>query len=176
MLVNMVRENKAAATADVSQKIFVVRSRRVLLDSDLAALYGVTTKAFNQAVRRNIGRFPEDFLITLTDHELTILRSQSVTLRLPHGKHRKYPPLAFTEHGAVMAATVLNSPRAVEMSVYVVRVFTRLRAMLASNAELARKLDAIEKSVVVLDADSRRQFKELRALVFSLAVPPTKEQ
>jgi hypothetical protein len=99
-----------------------------------------------------------------------------VTLRLPHGKHRKYPPLAFTEHGAVMAATVLNSPRAVEMSVYVVRVFTRLRAMLASNAELARKLDAIEKSVVVLDADSRRQFKELRALVFSLAVPPTKEQ
>jgi hypothetical protein len=176
MLGDMVKVNNAAAPADVSQKIFIVRGQRVLLDSDLAALYGVTTKAFNQAVRRNVSRFPEDFLIRITDQELTILRSQFVTLRLPHGQHRKYPPLAFTEHGAVMAASVLNSPRTVEMSVYVVRVFTRLRAMLASNAELARKLEKLEKSVTVLDADTRRQFREVRAAIFSLAGPPVPEQ
>ena len=99
-----------------------------------------------------------------------------MTLRLPHGQHRKYRPLAFTEHGAVMAATILNSPRAVAMSVYIVRAFVRLRAMLENNAQLARKLDALEKSVVVLDADTKRQFKELRAVVFSLASPPAKKQ
>jgi len=84
--------------------------------------------------------------------------------------------MAFTEHGAVMAATILNSPRAVAMSVYIVRAFVRLRSMLESNAQLARKLDSLEKSVAVLDADTRRQFKELRAVVFSLAGPPTREQ
>jgi hypothetical protein len=84
--------------------------------------------------------------------------------------------LAFTEHGAVIAATVLNSPRAVEMSVYVVRAFVRLRALLASSTQLARKLDSLEKSVAVLDADAKRQFKELRAIVFALAGPPVREQ
>ena len=92
------------------------------------------------------------------------------------GQHRKYPPLAFTEHGAVMAATILNSPRAAAMSVYIVRAFVRLRVLLQSNAQLARKLDALEKSVTVLDADTKRQFKELRAVVFSLAPPPTQQQ
>jgi hypothetical protein len=84
--------------------------------------------------------------------------------------------LAFTEHGAVMAATVLNSPRAVELSVYVVRAFVEMRAILSSSVQLARKLDALEKTVVVLDANSRRQFKELRTLVFSLAMPPAKDR
>ena len=176
MLGDMAKKNEAAAPTNVSQKIFILRGQRVMLDSDLAALYGVTTKAFNQAVRRNISRFPEDFMIRLTDQDLMILRSQFVTLRLPHGRHRKYPPLAFTEHGAVMAATVLNSPRAVAMSVYVVRVFSRLRAMLSSNAELARKLERLEKSVTVLDADTRRQFHEVRAAILSLAGPPVPEQ
>jgi hypothetical protein len=84
--------------------------------------------------------------------------------------------LAFTEHGAVIAATVLNSPRAVEMSVYVVRAFVRLRALLASSTQLARKLDSLKKSVAVLDADAKRQFRALRAIVFALAGPPVREQ
>jgi hypothetical protein len=97
-----------------------------------------------------------------------------VTLNVGRGYNLKYLPLAFTEHGAIMAATILNSPRAVEMSVHIVRVFTRLKALLATNAQLARKLDALEKTVAVGDADTKRQFKELRSIVFSLAMPPTK--
>ena len=176
MLGGMVKENNAAVPTDMSQKIFIVRGQRVLLDSDLAALYGVATKAFNQAVRRNRERFPDDFVMQLTESEASFSRSQFVTLKTGRGHNVKYLPLAFTEHGAVMAATVLNSPRAVEMSVYVVRVFTRLRAMLASNAELARKLEKLEKSVTVLDADARRQFREVRAAILSLAGPPVSEQ
>jgi hypothetical protein len=161
---------------EVSQRIQVIRGQRVLLDSDLAALYGVTAKRLNEQVRRNAERFPEDFVLRLTNQELLALRSQIATLKTGRGQHRKYPPLAFTEHGAVMAATILNSPRAVGMSVYIVRAFVRLRTMLEGNAQLARKLDELEKSVAVLDADTRRQFKELRTDVFSLASPPAREQ
>ncbi len=172
----MRKDEASAGLPEISQKIYIIRGQRVLLDSDLAALYGVTTKVFNQAVRRNIRRFPEDFLMCLTNQEVAALRSQIVTLKTGRGKHSKYRKLAFTEHGAVMAATVLNCPRAVQMSVYVVRAFVRLRALLASNTQLARKLDTLEKSVAVLDADTMRQFKELRAVVFALAGPPVREQ
>ena len=165
-----------AVAPEISQSIYVVRGQRVLLDSDLAALYGVPTKVFNQAVRRNILRFPDDFLFSLTNQEVVSLRSQIVTLKAGRGQHSKYGKLAFTEHGAVMAATVLNSSRAIEMSVYVVRAFVRLRSLLASNVQLARKLDVLEKTVAVLDADTRRQFKELRAVVFALAGPPVRDQ
>src|SRR3954470_9690865 len=96
-----------------------------MLDETLAELYGVQTKAFNQAVRRNRERFPPDFLLEIDSNEWEILRSQIVTLRFGRGRHRKYLPLAFTEHGAIMAATILNSPRAVQMSVYVVRAFVK---------------------------------------------------
>jgi ORF6N domain len=113
----------------------------VLLDAELAALYGVNTK---EQVRRNRERFPADFMFQLTDEEHTALRSQFATLKLGRRQHRKYLPYAFTEHGAIMAATILNSPRAVEMSVYVVRAFVRLRELLASNTALARKLDELE--------------------------------
>jgi hypothetical protein len=161
---------------DVSRQIRVIRGQRVLLDSDLAALYGVKTLRLNEQVRRNAGRFPEDFILRLTNQELASLRSQFAILKKGRGQHRKYPPLAFTEHGAVMAATILNTPRAATMSVYIVRAFVRLRALLLNNAQLARKLDELEKSVAVLDADTKRQFKELRSVVFSLAMPPAKEQ
>ena len=161
---------------EVSQRIRVIRGQRVLLDSDLAALYGVKTLRLNEQVRRNSDRFPEDFVFRLTNHELASLRSQFAILKTGRGQHRKYPPLAFTEHDAVMAATILNSPRAATMSVYIVRAFVRLRSILEGNVQLARKLDALEKSVAVLDADTRRQFKELRAVVFSLATPPNREQ
>ena len=142
----------------------------------MAALYGVTTKAFNQAVRRNRARFPPDIAFQLSDQEAKSSRSQIVTLNVTRGRNLKYLPLAFTEHGAIMAATILNSPRAVEMSVHVVRAFTRLKALLASNANFARRLDSLEKSVAIMDADTRRQFKELRSIVFSLAMPGTKDQ
>ncbi len=172
----MTAESGASSPLEVSQKIRMVRGQRVLLDSDLAALYGVKTLRLNEQVRRNAERFPEDFILRLTNQELGSLRSQFAILKTGRGQHRKYPPLAFTEHGAVMAATILNSPRAAAMSVYIVRAFIRLRSMLESNAQLARKLDVLEKSLAVLDADTRRQFKELKAVVFALAAPPSKEQ
>jgi len=132
--------------------IMVIRGQRVILDSDLAKIYGVTTKAFNQAVKRNFERFPVDFMFRLTADELTnvssqpALRSQFVTSKTGRGG-RRYAPYAFTEHGAVMAANVLNSERAVAMSVYVVRAFVKLREVLASTAELAKKLDILERKL-----------------------------
>jgi hypothetical protein len=110
---------------DIAARIRWARGQRVLLDSDLAALYGVTTKAFNQAVRRNMDRFPDDFLLRLTDDEAGSLRSQIVTLKTGRGQHRKYPPLAFTEHGCLMLSNVLRSARATEVSVLIVRAFVR---------------------------------------------------
>jgi hypothetical protein len=101
---------------DFDPQIVDVRGQRVMLDETLAELYGVPTKVFNQAVRRNRARFPPDFLLEVDAEEWKILRSQIVTLRFEHGRHRKYLPLAFTEHGAIMAATILNSPRAIQMS------------------------------------------------------------
>ena len=134
-----------APIESIAQRILVVRGRKVLLDADLALLYGVTTKRFNEQVRRNAGRFPEDFMLQLTPEEWSPLRSHFATLKTGRGTHRKYLPLAFTEHGAIMAATILNSSRATEVSVYVVRAFVRLRELLRSNSELARRLDQLEK-------------------------------
>ncbi|HVW69474.1 MAG TPA: ORF6N domain-containing protein [Steroidobacteraceae bacterium] len=105
----------------ITRAILVLRGHKVLLDTELATLYGVTTKRFNEQVRRNRERFPEDFMFQLTAAELAALRSQIATLKGGRGQHRKYLPYAFTEHGAIMAATILNSRRAIEMSIYVVR-------------------------------------------------------
>ncbi len=131
----------------IESRILLVRGHKVLLDADLAALYGVGTKRFNEQVRRNAARFPEDFMFRLSAEEWDSLRSQFATLKTGRGQHRKYLPLAFTEHGAIMAATILNSPRATEVSVYIVRAFVRLRELLASNKELARRLDQLEKKL-----------------------------
>jgi hypothetical protein len=123
----------------------------VLLDADLASLYGVSTKRFNEQVRRNAPRFPADFMLQLTTEEWTSLRSHFATLESGRGRHRKYLPLAFTEHGAIMAATILNSPRATQVSVYVVRAFVRLREFVASHKELARRLEAHENKLATHD-------------------------
>ena len=131
-------------TEDITRAILVLRGHRVLLDTELATLYGVTTKRFNEQVRRNAKRFPVDFMFQLTAEEISSLRSQIATLKLGRGQHRKYLPYVFTEHGAIMAATILNSPRAIEMSVYVVRAFVQLRELLASNKELARRFAQLE--------------------------------
>ena len=131
----------------IAERIFIVRAHKVILDSDLAALYEVPTKRFNEAVKRNLAKFPADFMFVLTTAEWAALRSQIATLKPGRGQHRKYPPYVFTEHGAIMAATLLNSPRAVEVSVYVVRAFVQLREFLAANKDLARQLRALEQRI-----------------------------
>ncbi len=131
--------DSALTPKPIEDQIFLVRGQKVLLDADLAALYGVEVKALNQAVKRNPDRFPSDFVFRLTPEEDEALRSQIVTSKSSRGG-RRYAPYAFTEHGAIMAASVLNSPRAVEMSIYVVRAFLRLREMLATHKALAAKL------------------------------------
>ena len=149
----------------------MIRGQRVLLDTDLASLYGVTVRRFNEQVRRNSKRFPDGFVFHLTFNELRTNWSQVAT----SSKKYRGPgrlPLVFTEHGAIMAATILNSPRAVEMTVYVVRAFVKLRELLASNTELARKLEALEKSVATLDARTRRQFEEVYRAIRALMAPP----
>ncbi|MGB5131708.1 MAG: ORF6N domain-containing protein [Steroidobacteraceae bacterium] len=160
---------RKADPALVAQRIFIIRGQRALLDSDLAELYGVPTARLNQQVRRNRKRFPIDFAFQLTNHELANLMLQFATSSW--GGVRK-APIAFTEHGAIMAATVLNSPRAVEMSVYVVRAFVKLREVLASSTELAHKLEALEKSVATLDAKTRKQFEEVYRAIRALMAPP----
>lgn len=141
-----------------------IRGVQVLLDSDLAAIYGVATKVFNQAVKRNADRFPDDFAFRLTPAEFEALRSQSVTTKPGRGG-RRYLPMAFTEHGAIMAATVLNSLRAVEMSIFVVRAFVRLRDLARTHAELAGHLDALERRVTAHDGDLKQVFAALRQLL-----------
>lgn len=129
----------------VSQGIFTLRNQRVILDADLAAIYGVETGSLNRAVKRNIRRFPPDFIYQLASEEIRGLRCQ-VGISRKHGG-RRYRPFVFTEHGAIMAAAVLNSPRAVQMSVFVVRAFVRMRAALSDTAALARKLALLESEV-----------------------------
>ena len=126
----------------VESKILVLRHEKVILDSDLALLYGVPVKRLNEQVKRNHERFPSDFMFRLTGKEQKILRSQIATSKNGSGG-RRYLPHAFTEHGAIMAATVLNSKRAVQMSVFVVRAFVRLRQLLATNRRLASKIDEL---------------------------------
>jgi hypothetical protein len=130
----------------IERKILFIRGEKVILDIDLAELYGVETKRLNQQVRRNLGRFPADFLFQLSDTEYSSLRSQFATSNEGRGG-RRYLPFAFTEHGAIMAASVLNTPRAVEMSVFVVRAFVRLRNFLATRKELAEKVAELERKM-----------------------------
>ena len=165
----------AKLTSVPSVQILPIRGQRVLLDSQLAELYGVPTKRLNEQVRRNAERFPADFLLELSDQEVMASRSQFATLNKGRGHNLKYRPMAFTEHGAIMAATVLNSPRAVQMSVYVVRAFVKLRELLASNSALAKRLEALERSVAALDADTRRQFDQVYEAILGL-IGPAKRQ
>jgi len=173
---------KAQSTAlapppDITRTILVLRRQRVILDAELASLYGVPTKALNQAIKRNAERFPEDFMFRLTRAETEALnRSQFVTGSQKH-RDPRFAPFAFTEHGAIMAATVLNSPRAVEMSLYVVRAFVQLREWLSSNKELAARLDQlearIEKKLVTHDDAIAAILSAIREL---MQPPPAKRR
>lgn len=160
----------------VTHRIVVLRGQRVILDSELAALYGVQTKRFNEAVKRNAEKFPADFMFQLTQEEFANLRSQIATSSLDgadtgHGG-RRYLPRVFTEHGALMAATVLSSPRAVEVSIYVVRAFVQLRDMANTHQGLAKRLDALEEKTEALamshDTFSRNTRNQLRQIFEAL--------
>jgi hypothetical protein len=141
----MAKQSTAFIPAErIERAILLIRDHKVIIDSDLAALYGVPTKRLNEQVRRNRERFPEDFMFQLTRAEYDSLRSQFATLKAGRGQHRKYLPYVFTEHGALMAATILNSPVAVQVSIQIVRTFVRLRQLLATHAALARKLAELE--------------------------------
>lgn len=170
--------NSPVPVEGIAHAIHVIRGHRVMLDADLATLYGVTTKRLNQQLRRNRGRFPADFAFQLTVEEAQDLRLQIVTsngapqtaaLRYQIGTSnrlgrggRRYLPYAFTEHGAVMLASVLNSPVAVEASIQVVRAFVQLRSMLAAHADLARKLAQLEQRY---DSQFRVVFDAIRRLM-----------
>ena len=135
-----------AGLAPLEQRIYTVRGQRVMLDSDLAEVYGVTTFNLNKAVRRNADRFPDDFAFQITAQEVANLKFQIGISSSGHGGRRK-PAWVYTEHGAVMAANVLNSKRAAQMSIFVVRAFIKMRAVLSDNRGLARKLVALEKEL-----------------------------
>ena len=138
-------KNRSLVPEDrIEQAILIIRNQKVILDSDLAALYEVETKNLNKAVQRNITRFPADFMFRLTKDESLSLRFQFGTLKNARGAHRKYLPYVFTEHGALMAATVLNSERAVAMSLAIIRTFVKLRQILSLNKDLSRRLDELE--------------------------------
>jgi len=162
----------------IEEKILVIRGKKVILDRDLARLYGVSTKALNQAVKRNVDRFPEDFMFQLTMDEASAplvqrpvarSRSQTVTLNTTRGKNIKYRPYAFTEHGILMLSSVLKSDRAVQVNIQIMRAFVRLRELLTSNTELLRRLDDLE---FTHDENFRVVFKALRQLM----APPVKKR
>jgi hypothetical protein len=156
----------ADSNASPSIPIITLRGLRVILSQDLAEIYAVETRALNQAMRRNAARFPEDFAFQLTAAETRKLASsRSQTVILKRGQNVKYPPVAFTEHGALMAATVLNSPRAVQMSVYVVRAFISLRQFAMHRKELHSRLEQIERQLGAHDRELKEIVHALRSLV-----------
>ena len=150
----------------VAERIVELRGERIILDSDLAGIYGVTTKVLNQTVKRNAERFPSDFAIRLNRTEIEATRrSRSQLVTLKRGQNVKYLPWAFTEHGALMAASLLNSARAVEMSVFVIRAFVRLRDLARTHARLAVSLSVLERRVTEHDRELKEVIAALRALI-----------
>ena len=152
----------ALQAGQISRAILVVREQRVLLDADLAQLYGAETKILNQAVRRNLSRFPDDFMFQLSPEEQAALRSQFVTLNVGRGRHRKFRALAFTEQGVAMLSSVLRSPRAIAVNIEIMRAFVEMRRTLESTEGLARKLEALERKY---DGQFAHVFEAIRQLV-----------
>ncbi|MBE7463831.1 MAG: ORF6N domain-containing protein [Planctomycetes bacterium] len=148
----------------IERAILLIRGHKVLLDSDLAALYGVTTKRLNEQVKRNLRRFPEDFMFVLSAEEALVLRSQSATSKEGRGG-RRYLPRVFTEQGVAMLSTVLNSERAIEVNIEVMRAFVRLRRLLAGHEDLRRKIEGLE-------AKYDKQFAVVFDAIRQLMTPP----
>jgi hypothetical protein len=160
----------------IASRILLLRNQKVLLDSDLAELYGVGARRLNEQVKRNRERFPQDFIFELDAGVFRNLKSQ---FAISSWGGRRKLPLAFTEHGAIMAATILNSPRAVEVSVYVVRAFVQLRELVITHQDLARRLSELEEKAEVLSSqhdtfahNTRAQLKQLFEAIRQLMMPP----
>jgi phage regulator Rha-like protein len=159
------KEQSLIPAGHIEKRILLIRGQKVMLDADLAQLYGVSTKRLKEQVRRNRDRFPDDFMFELTvDEKIEVV---AFCDHLTNLKFSPYLPYAFTEHGALMLANIVNSKKAVQVSVQIVRTFVRLRELLASNAELARKLESLEKKY-------DRQFKVVFEAIGQLLVPPQK--
>ena len=156
---------QSAAVETIMGNILVIHGHRVLLDSDLASLYQVETKALTRAVRRNARRFPEDFMFQLSAEEAGSLRSQSGAFKTGRGKHRKYAPYVFTEQGVAMLSSVLNSDRAVQVNIEIMRAFVRLRESVSKHKDLAGKLAELEDRY-------DRQFKVVFDAIRGLMMPP----
>jgi len=157
----------------IEKKIYLIRGHKVMLDSDLAELYGVATKVLLQAVKRNLTRFPEDFMFLLKYQDVAALRSQIVTLKKGRGEHRKYLPYVFTEQGVAMLSSILNSERAVQVNIAIMRAFVKLREMLSTNKELAHKLAQLERKIEKHDDEIKLIFDAIRQL---MAPPETKKR
>jgi len=155
----------------IEKAIYLIRGEKVMLDRDLAAMYGVPTKVFNQAVRRHQERFPADFMFQLTKEEARSIRSRSQSVTLKRGSNIKYLPYAFTEHGVLMLSSVLNSERAIQVNIEIMRAFVKLRQMLSSNAVLSRRLNELERKY---DRQFKVVFDAIRKLM-SLPQPAHKQ-
>ena len=152
----------------IISRIFLIRGKKMMLDKDLAELYEVEAKALNQAVKRNIARFPEDFMFQLNKQENEVLRSQFVTLKNGRGQHRKYMPYVFTEQGVAMLSSVLRSERAIQVNIQIIRTFTQLRELLATHKDLREKIENIEKKY---DKQLREIFEAIKHLLAEKTKP-----
>jgi hypothetical protein len=157
----------------ITSKILFIREEKVLLDKDLAELYGVESRILNQAVKRNMSRFPDDFMFQLTPDENRLLRSQFVTLK--RGEHSKYLPYVFTEQGVAMLSSVLNSPRAIQVNIAIMRAFVQIRKFLYSNDVLAKKLKELERKTIRKFFDQQKQiniiFETIKQLIIEEEKP-----
>jgi len=171
--------SKVNVVEGIATRIFEIRGRKVMLDRDLAELYGVSTKALNQAVKRNISRFPDDFMYQLTRQEVAILRSQFVTSNLKSQivisswGGRRHPPYVFTEQGVAMLSSVLSSERAIQVNILIMRAFTKLREILLSHKDLAAKVETLERKYSEHDETIKAIFAAVKRL---LAPPPVKRK
>ncbi len=160
----------------IAKRIVVIRGLRLLLDFDLAALYGVETRGLLQAVRRNSARFPQDFMITLTNQEVAVLRSQFVISKRRGRGGRSHAQRAFSEHGAVMAATVLKSSRAIEVSIFVVRAFVQMRESITERAKVGKRLDELETRLEQKLGAHDRAIREILEAIRQLMAPPERTE
>ena len=169
---------KSIEDQDIINCIHIIHGQKVMLDRDLAKMYGVTTKRLNEAVKRNITRFPPDFMFQLTEEEFQILRSQIATSSSEDKKTgwggQRYMPFAFTEQGVAMLSSVLNSEIAIQVNIQIIRVYTRMRQFFLDNEELKKKIEAIEKNLVKKDEEIQTIFKILKELLVQ-ETPPARE-
>ena len=157
-------QNILISEETISDKIYFIRNQKVMLDRDLALLYGVETKRLKEQVKRNISRFPEDFMFELTEFEYNSLRSQIATLKKSRGQHQKYLPFAFTEHGVLMLSSVLNSDKAIQTNIQIMRIFTKVRQMLLDTTEIRLDIAQMQKKLENHDKNIELVFSYLDEL------------